>query len=416
MKKIKGIHLIYVLCFSIKWTSYFSQDVIINGQTWMTKNLNVTKFRNGDQIPQAKSSEDWINAYNNEQAAWCYYNNDPENGEKYGKLYNWYAIIDNRGLAPYGYHIPTYDELDSLIKNDGNKAIHHKLKQKYGWNSYVFEQFEDCQNCLYWSNEKLKMNYCNQCKNERHILKYKANKSGNGDNSTGFSALPGGYRDEDGSFVGIGEVGRWSSCQFYGQGEGDPYPGYDNSLVCTILNDTNDVNYEYDRLPGRSGGFSIRCIKNGPEAPRFLGKTKKNNGETGLDQIETWSYYSYNFELVTPGISRPINYSKIWKKDNNGSHEIENIELFGIHSSTVNKMINERLKWDFEQNKRHWNLCDIEYKIVDLNYLTIHIDDKNMYFEIIWDNSYVTDASSKCVLPKSIAEFELNDISKYILK
>lgn len=80
----------------------------------LTKNLNLDKFRNGDLIPEAKSNEEWIEAGKNKQPAWCYYENKPENGEKYGKLYNWYAVNDPRGLAPEGYHIPTVEEMEDF--------------------------------------------------------------------------------------------------------------------------------------------------------------------------------------------------------------------------------------------------------------------------------------------------------------
>ncbi len=74
---------------------------------WSKKNLNVSKFRNGDNIPEAKTNEEWNKAGENKQPAWCYYNNDSLNGAKYGKLYNWYAVNDSRGLAPLGWHIPS---------------------------------------------------------------------------------------------------------------------------------------------------------------------------------------------------------------------------------------------------------------------------------------------------------------------
>jgi uncharacterized protein (TIGR02145 family) len=87
-------------------TATFSQTVTIGTQVWMTKNLNVATFRNGDPIPEAKTDEEWERAGAEGKPAWCYYNNDPKNGTKYGKLYNWYAVNDPRGLAPSGYHVP----------------------------------------------------------------------------------------------------------------------------------------------------------------------------------------------------------------------------------------------------------------------------------------------------------------------
>ena len=70
------------------------KTVTIGEQTWMAENLNVSKFRNGDEIPEAKTNEEWIKAGNEGKPAWCYYENIPANGEKYGKLYNWYAVTD----------------------------------------------------------------------------------------------------------------------------------------------------------------------------------------------------------------------------------------------------------------------------------------------------------------------------------
>lgn len=90
--------------------------VTIGSQVWMTKNLNVDKFRNGDPIPQAKSEEEWKVAIENKQPAWCYYDNNPANGVKWGKLYNWFAVNDSRSLAPKDYHIPTDSEWTTLIK------------------------------------------------------------------------------------------------------------------------------------------------------------------------------------------------------------------------------------------------------------------------------------------------------------
>jgi clan AA aspartic protease (TIGR02281 family) len=84
--------------------------LLIDTELWMEDNLKADRFRNGDIIPEARTSEDWEKAGKNKQPAWCYYNNDPVNNEKYGKLYNWYAVKDSRGLAPEGWRIPDPDE------------------------------------------------------------------------------------------------------------------------------------------------------------------------------------------------------------------------------------------------------------------------------------------------------------------
>lgn len=73
-----------------------------NYPIWAERHLDVTRYRNGDLIPEVQDPSEWSKLTT---GAWCYYNNDPENGKKYGKLYNEYAINDPRGLAPIGYHI-----------------------------------------------------------------------------------------------------------------------------------------------------------------------------------------------------------------------------------------------------------------------------------------------------------------------
>ncbi len=146
-----------------------STEVTIGTQVWITKNLDVSYFRNGDPIPHAKTDEEWIRAGEAQRPAWCYYENDQANGAKYGKLYNWYAANDKRGLAPVGYHIPTSEEWNMLTDYLGGESkAGAKMKSKNGWYN-----------------------------------------NGNGTNSNGFSALPGGCRSDDGSFNSIGLYSAW---------------------------------------------------------------------------------------------------------------------------------------------------------------------------------------------------------------
>jgi uncharacterized protein (TIGR02145 family) len=78
------------------------KEVKIGKQVWMYENLNVDKFRNGDPIPEVKTREEWLKAGENKQPAWCYFENDPANGKKIGKIYNFYAVTDSRGISPKG--------------------------------------------------------------------------------------------------------------------------------------------------------------------------------------------------------------------------------------------------------------------------------------------------------------------------
>ena len=185
------------------------QEVKIGNQVWMLENLDAEYFRNGDSIPQAKTAEEWENAGKNNEPAWCYYDNDESNGAKYGKLYNWYAVNDPRGLAPEGYHIPSNTELTELTDNLGRENVAGiKMKSTSGWY-----------------------------------------ESGNGNNSSGFSALPGGFRYINGSFSDIAKVGNWWSSS-----ESDT-----SNAVSRFLNYYNaDVfNYNSDK----QNGFSVRCLK-----------------------------------------------------------------------------------------------------------------------------------------------------------
>jgi len=183
------------------------KSVKIGTQTWMTENLNVDRFRNGDLIAEVKTHEEWVKAGEQEKPAWCYYANDQNNGTKYGKQYNWYAVKDPRGLAPDGWHIPSLKELQSLesyLGSDSGK----KLKTKQGWAA-----------------------------------------NGNGFDQYGFSGLPGGWRAyNDGNFSDKGESAIWWSSTF---GMGPCY------LKLSYYSEKVKVGCD----SGGGAGFSVRCIK-----------------------------------------------------------------------------------------------------------------------------------------------------------
>jgi len=201
--------LIVVIAASVFTLQSYAQTVTIGTQVWMTKNLNVSTFRNGDPIPQAKTNEEWKAYADAGEAAWCYYENDPANGVKYGKLYNWYAVSDSRGLAPVGYHIPSDAEWTLLTDYlGGEEKAGAKMKSQQGW-------AED----------------------------------GNGTNSSGFSGLPGGIRFDDGAFFYIGKNGYWWSCtEGITDGAWGRYLDYYSGSV--------------DRRTSlKVEGFSVRCLR-----------------------------------------------------------------------------------------------------------------------------------------------------------
>lgn len=89
--------------------------VRINNQVWMTENLAVDTFQNGDTILHAPSLEEWLEAAKKGIPAWCYYNNNPDLGKRFGRLYNWYAASDQRGIAPKGWRVPSSKDIKELL-------------------------------------------------------------------------------------------------------------------------------------------------------------------------------------------------------------------------------------------------------------------------------------------------------------
>jgi uncharacterized protein (TIGR02145 family) len=145
--------------------------VAIGSQFWSKANLSVSTFRNGDTIPEVKTAKEWVAAGEAGKPAWSYYNNDPVIGKKYGKLYNWFAVNDPRGLAPEGWTLPTDEDWAKLtFALGGQNAAGVKIKSTTGWN-----------------------------------------EGENGTNESGFNAFPAGYRIENGAFVNIGTTGIWWS-------------------------------------------------------------------------------------------------------------------------------------------------------------------------------------------------------------
>ena len=178
----------------------------------MDENLNTSLFRNGDTIPEAKTAKEWQKAGKNQLPAWCYYNNDSTNGEKYGKLYNCYAVNDSRGLAPTGWHMPTYEEWKSLIDHLG------RSKEK-----------------------NIKM----QSSNSR-------DNNGNGSNEIGFSCLTGGCRDSNGEFNYFGKFDLWWSSTQYSK-KYDAYYVYVSEFFQNGALTIGKTNKQI--------GFSVRCIR-----------------------------------------------------------------------------------------------------------------------------------------------------------
>lgn len=102
------------------------QETKIKNQIWTTENLDVSHYRNGDSIPNIQDPEEWKNT---KTGAWCYYYNNIENS-MFGKIYNSYAVLDPRGLAPEGYRKPEhYDWLLLERSIEQTKDTHNWQEQ-----------------------------------------------------------------------------------------------------------------------------------------------------------------------------------------------------------------------------------------------------------------------------------------------
>jgi len=181
--------------------------VVIGNEIWMVENLKTTHYNNGDPIPQISNPTQW--SYQT-IGAYCDYKNEPDNAEVYGRIYNWFAVNDSRKICPSGFHVPTNAEWGTLIVNLGDsiKAV-NSMKEA---------------GSLHWKGK---------------------NKSST--NSSGFTALPGGFRAFEGTFVLFGKGAYWwaadankekeayytfifSGRETIGRASGDKEPG--NSVRC----------------------------------------------------------------------------------------------------------------------------------------------------------------------------------------
>jgi uncharacterized protein (TIGR02145 family) len=217
INKFLTLILMFVMFISFGVDKSFSQvtdkdgnvykTVKIGTQEWMSENLKVEHYRNGDAIRQVQDSAEWSKLTT---GAWCYYKNTPTNGKAYGKLYNWYAVSDPRGLAPEGWHVATDEEWKAIVNLFGGEDFAGgKLKAKTGWDTP--------------NNEAT--------------------------NESGFNATPGGQCDNLGNFFDVGKFNYiWNATTYKEELAWHYY----------IMNNSGGVghgtqNYKF--------GMSVRCVK-----------------------------------------------------------------------------------------------------------------------------------------------------------
>lgn len=183
--------------------------VKIGKQLWMKENLKTFHYREGSPITELELKTPWGNTREDKTGAWCYYQSNPANNPTYGKLYNWYAVADTHHLCPAGWHVPSDDEWKVLTDYlGGDTSASGKMKATRLWK----------------------------------------NPNTGADNSSGFTALPAGFRYVAGAFGDLGFNGFfWSSTE---DGSKDAwYRG---------LNYVNSDVRRYNYIKG--SGLSVRCV------------------------------------------------------------------------------------------------------------------------------------------------------------
>lgn len=184
------------------------QTVTIGAQIWMAENLKVTHYRNGDSIFNVTDNLTWYHAG---VGAYCNYDNDTANGNTYGRLYNWLAASDNRGLSPSGWHVASDSEWQTLVDFLGGDVIAgDKLKES---------------GTTHWHSPN------------------------SGTNETGFTGLPGGSRQTEGNFMDLGDYGVFMTST---ETDGEYV------WIWALYNQTPYVQHSGAYKPY---GFSVRCVK-----------------------------------------------------------------------------------------------------------------------------------------------------------
>ena len=188
------------------------KTITIGTQEWMTENLRTTKYRDGTNIPLVDDNTIWRNNVSSD--AYCNYDNNNSNASTYGHLYNWFAVNSSHNIAPAGWHVPTIEEWNTLINYLGGEAVAGGKMKETG--------------TTHWTSPNT-----------------------SADNSSGFTALPGGNRSGDtGLFFNIGSNGYWWSSTQYDA---------TNATLLTLFNSTSTIT-QANKI--KKAGYSVLCVKN----------------------------------------------------------------------------------------------------------------------------------------------------------
>jgi uncharacterized protein (TIGR02145 family) len=228
-----------LLVFSCGYTLTDKRDnesyktVKIGSQCWMGENLKAIRYTDGKTIPLIEKQSEWKRISYNDKAC-CYYGNNSANKNTWGLLYTWSAAMNGvdssianhtnvQGICPDGWHLPSDSEWKELEINLGMNEV---IANEEGWRG---------------TNEGGKL------KESGTGHWYYPNATAT--NSSGFTALPGGYRSKKGDFLNLGSYAYfWSTAEY----------NSDCALIRTLNNDNSEV---YRSIGYKEGGFSVRCLK-----------------------------------------------------------------------------------------------------------------------------------------------------------
>lgn len=200
--------------------------VSIGSQCWMKENLKTTKYKNGDTIPSGLNNTQWQNTT---AGAWAYYSDSSQYNNIYGKLYNWYAVADARGICPTGWHVPTDIEWNQLVK-------------------YLDPQADT--SCLTCSQSPIAGGFMKAVGDLQSGTGLWRSPNTGASDSSGFSGLPGGARDDSGVYSNSwGYNGIWWSSSAF---------DFNYAWAWGL---TTFGSYVNRGNSSHESGFSVRCIK-----------------------------------------------------------------------------------------------------------------------------------------------------------
>ncbi len=202
----------------------------IGSQCWMKENLKTTKYKNNTAITNVTDSTTWVTSTTE---AYCWYNNDAATFKNiYGALYNWYAVNDVNGICPTGWHVPSHDEWTTL-----EKAVCSSATCATDFpNDIITIGFRGTD-----EGGKLK---------EAGTTHWTTPNTG-ATNSSGFSALPGGYRESNNLYLSIGNNGLWWTAT--------ESSTHDGAWYRLLTNTNSNINRNFSYV--KQAGLSVRCLK-----------------------------------------------------------------------------------------------------------------------------------------------------------